>query len=268
MERLGIEPISVFGMPPVPYIELAADLGLRYIAIMLTAMPNSYGYPPFSLRDDRELRRQTLAALHDREVSIALGEGMVVREDTDMRDLATDIAVMGELGAHRVNTMSFDPDRNRTIDRFGAVAELAAAAGMETTFEFGPTKPVGRTLPEGVEIIRAVGRQDFRLLIDTMHLVRSGSGAEDVAALDPQLDRARPTRRRAARPHHPGLHGGGVLRAHGSGNGRVASGRHPGGPTLRGRHRARGTASFAGGFGDRTTDASVGASRRLAASSH
>jgi sugar phosphate isomerase/epimerase len=187
VDRLGIEPISVFGMPPVPYIELAADLGLRYIAIMLTAMPNSYGYPPFSLKDDRELRRQTLAALHDRGVSIALGEGMVVREDTDMRDLATDIAVMGELGAHRVNTMSFDADRNRTIDRFGAVAELAAAAGMETTFEFGPTKPVGRTLSEGVEIIRAVGRRDFRLLIDTMHLVRSGSGAEDVAALDPEL---------------------------------------------------------------------------------
>ena len=74
VERLGLEPISVFGMPPVPYIELAADLGLRYIAIMLTPMPNSYGYPPFSLRDDRELRRQTLAALHDRGVSIALGE--------------------------------------------------------------------------------------------------------------------------------------------------------------------------------------------------
>ena len=51
MERLGIEPLSVFGMPPVPFIELAVDLGLRYIAIMLTAMPNSYGYPPFSLRN-------------------------------------------------------------------------------------------------------------------------------------------------------------------------------------------------------------------------
>src|SRR5947208_5228865 len=187
MERLGIEPLSVFVMPPVPFVELAADLGLAYIAIMLTAMPNSYGYPPFSLRDDAELRRQTLAALRDTGVSIALGEGMVVREDTDMRDLATDIAVMGALGAPRVNTVSFDPNLNRTIDRFGAVAELAAGAGMETTFEFGPTKPVGRTLPEALDIIRAVGRQDFRLLIDTMHLVRSGSGAEDVAALDPKL---------------------------------------------------------------------------------
>ena len=48
MERLGIEPLSVFGLPPVAFVNLAADLGLRYIAIMLSAMPNPYGYPPFS----------------------------------------------------------------------------------------------------------------------------------------------------------------------------------------------------------------------------
>ena len=30
-----------------------------------------------------------------------------------------------------------------------------------------------------------VGRPEFRLLIDTMHLVRSGSGAADLAAIDP-----------------------------------------------------------------------------------
>ena len=252
MERLGIEPLSVFGMPPVPFIELAADLGLRYIAIMLTAMPNSYGYPPFSLRNDRELRWQTLATLHDRGVTIALGEGMVIREDTDMRDLATDIAVMGELGAHRVNTMSFDADLHRTIDRFGAVAELAAAAGMETTFEFGPTKPVGRTLPEGVEIIersaaeisgssstrctssaRAPGRRTSR------RSTRSSSGTS-----------SSPTRRSSRRSRT-------TWRRRASSawfrNGRAASGRHPGGPSARRRHRARGAASLAGGSGDRTT---------------
>jgi sugar phosphate isomerase/epimerase len=31
-----------------------------------------------------------------------------------------------------------------------------------------------------------VGRNDFRLLIDTMHLVRSGSGAAELAAVDPE----------------------------------------------------------------------------------
>jgi sugar phosphate isomerase/epimerase len=32
-----------------------------------------------------------------------------------------------------------------------------------------------------------VGRPDFRLLIDTMHVLRSGSTPDDVAALDPKL---------------------------------------------------------------------------------
>src|SRR5262249_31184458 len=114
MERLGIEPLSVFGLPPVAFVDLAADLGLRYIAITLTALPNPYGYAPFSLRDDSALRRETIAALRHRGVSVSLGDGFVVRDGVDMRDSARDIAIMAELGAQRVNTVSFDPDPNRT----------------------------------------------------------------------------------------------------------------------------------------------------------
>jgi sugar phosphate isomerase/epimerase len=185
MERLGIEPLSVFGLPPVAFVDLAADLGLRYIAITLTAMPNEYGYPPFSLRDDAALRRETLAALHDRGVSISLGDGFVIREGVDMRDRAGDIAIMAELGAARVNSVSFDPDLSRSVDQLGTVAELAAASGMETTLEFGPTLSIAN-LPTALRVIQQVGRSDLRLLIDTMHVFRSGSSAEEVAALDPE----------------------------------------------------------------------------------
>ena len=31
MDRLGIEMLCVFGMPPVEYVHLVADLGCRYI---------------------------------------------------------------------------------------------------------------------------------------------------------------------------------------------------------------------------------------------
>jgi hypothetical protein len=42
-------------------------------------------------------------------------------------------------------------------------------------------------LPTALDAVRAVGRPDFRLLIDTMRLVRSGSGADDIAALSPDV---------------------------------------------------------------------------------
>src|SRR5437660_12757079 len=99
-------------------------------------MPNPFVYGPFSLRDDLAVRRETLAALRDRGVSVSLGDGFVLRPGMDMSDLAGDVAVMAELGAERVNTVSFDPDLNRSVEQFGVLAEMAAESGMETTLEF------------------------------------------------------------------------------------------------------------------------------------
>ena len=54
-DRLAIEYLSVFGLPPVEFVHLAAELGVGYISTGLTAMPlDSLGYPAFSLRDDAD----------------------------------------------------------------------------------------------------------------------------------------------------------------------------------------------------------------------
>jgi sugar phosphate isomerase/epimerase len=182
--RLSIEPLSVMGLPPVEFVDLAADLGLRHVAISLSAMPNPYGYAPFSLRDDLALRRDTLAALRDRGVTVSLGDGFVLLPGLSLRDLAGDVAVMAELGAQRVNTVTFDPDLHRSVEQFGMLAGMAADAGMDTTLEFAPATAIA-DLPTALDAVRAVGRPDFRLLIDTMHLFRSGSSPADLAALDP-----------------------------------------------------------------------------------
>ena len=63
---------------------------------------------------------------------------------------------------------------------------MAADAAMETTLEFSTGLAIA-DLATALDAVRAVGRPDFRLLIDTMHLVRSGSGPADVAVLDPAL---------------------------------------------------------------------------------
>ena len=185
MERLGIEFLSVFGLPPVEFVNLAADLGCRYISTGLTSFPyEPRTYPPFSLREDPALRREMLAAMRDRGVSISLGEGLLVRPDLDVRRLLPDIEIMLELGIRRVNTLSVDPDVNRSIDQFGTLVELAAGVGMETTVEISPGL-IPRDLPMALEVIHAVGRPEFRLLVDTMHTIRTGATPADLAALDP-----------------------------------------------------------------------------------
>ena len=69
---------------------------------------------------------------------------------------------------------------------------------METTVEASPGLTVG-DLDTALSAIDHVGRPDFRLLIDTMHVVRSGSGADAVAAARPEPDRLRAAQRRDAR---------------------------------------------------------------------
>jgi len=187
MDRLGIELLCVFGMPPAAFVELAADLGCHHISLGLEPMPeNPHGYPRWSLRDDPALRRALVAALKERQVSIALGEGYVFRPGLDIRNQAADLALMAELGVKCVNAVTIDPDLARAYDQYGAFAELAAAAGMAASIEFMPGMPVAN-LAAAVAVINQVNRPNFRLLVDCMHLMRSGGSAAELAALDPAM---------------------------------------------------------------------------------
>ncbi|ANI42488.1 sugar phosphate isomerase/epimerase family protein [Mycolicibacterium vaccae] len=186
-DRLAIEYLSVFGLPPVEFVRLAAELGVGQISMGLTAMPlESLGYPHFSLRDDSALRRDMGTAMYDCGVQISLGEGFLVVPGADCRAYAADLDLMRELGAPRINTLGLDPDRDRTFDQFAILTELAAERGMQTTLEMMPGSVVG-DLDTALAAVRHVGRQDFRLLIDTMHLGYSGAGADDIRALDPAV---------------------------------------------------------------------------------
>jgi sugar phosphate isomerase/epimerase len=64
---------------------------------------------------------------------------------------------------------------------------MAADRGVVTTLEFAPSLAI-KDLNGAMAAVRHVGRPDhFKLLIDTMHFVRSGSSIADLAAVDPNL---------------------------------------------------------------------------------
>jgi sugar phosphate isomerase/epimerase len=187
MNRIGIERLCVFGMPPVEFVTLAADLGCSFIGIGLAPMRyyNPHGYREWTLRDDPALRREMVAAMVDRSVGISLCEGFGVGPHADVRDYAADLDVLCELGGARINAASVDRDASRTLDGFATLAEMAAARGIETTIEIGPG-PIAN-LPAALAAVRHVGRADFRLLIDSMHFFRLGGSVADIVALDPDL---------------------------------------------------------------------------------
>lgn len=185
MDQLGIGYLSVFGLPPVQFVDVAATLQCRFISMFLRGLPLAgLGYPPFSLKKDPALRSDLRAALRHHGVSITLGDGFLVVAGGDMRARAADLDIVAELSIPRINVVSLDSDLGRTFDEFAVLAELAAQRGISTVVEPVPGLAVA-DLPTALAAVRHVGRSDFRLLIDTMHVSRSGSTPPDVAAIDP-----------------------------------------------------------------------------------
>jgi sugar phosphate isomerase/epimerase len=184
---LSIDFISVFGLPPVQFVALAAELGCPHISIALQPMPaNPHRYSVWSLREDSGMRRDTISALQDCGVTISLGEGFLVRPGIDVRGAAADLDLMHELGVSTVNILSLQPDRRRGLEQLATFADMALARGMRATLEFLPGLPIA-DLATAVAAVRCVARPNFQLLLDAMHVFRSGAQVSDIAALDPGL---------------------------------------------------------------------------------
>jgi sugar phosphate isomerase/epimerase len=186
MRRIAIERLCVFGMPPLEFVALAAQLGCSYIAIGLESPRyNPHGYSPWSLRHDAVLRREMAAALREQEVAISLYDAVGLKADCDFGTIRSDLEVLTELGVARMNIASIDRDRNRAFDQFAAVAELGFTFGIETAIEIG-IGPLA-TLTDALAAAHHVGKSYFRLLIDTMHYFRLGGTVEAIAAMDSSL---------------------------------------------------------------------------------
>lgn len=191
--RLGIEMLTLLGMPPVEHVKLAAELGCVSISTGLMKLPLApFGYPDvelypdWSLEEDAELRRELKAALRDTGVHIGLGEGFRVCPERDARDCAGQLDLMAELGAWRINAISTEPDLPRAHDQFAVLAEMVTLRGMQFIVEFAPPHALG-SMEGALTVIEHVGRERCRLMFDSMHFFRSGGKVQDIRELDPGL---------------------------------------------------------------------------------
>src|SRR3546814_5647456 len=71
------------------------------------------------------------------------------------------------------------------IDKTGEIVAMAREYDVTVTIESCPMLTV-KTLAQALDVISAVNLPNFKLLIDTMHIVRSGE-SEDIVRLDPML---------------------------------------------------------------------------------
>lgn len=187
MRRLGLDLQTLFGMPPLEHVALAARLGCGHISTGLTPVPwQAPFFPAWSLREDGKLRRELRAALSDQGVVISQAEGFAIRPMQSTSDYATDLDIITELGAQAVSTVCLDPDRSRGMDQFCRLADLARERGLFLHLEFAPPHPLN-TLESALTFMRDSASPHVRLVIDAMHFFRSGATVDVLRILPSEL---------------------------------------------------------------------------------
>ena len=184
-ERIGIDHLTLAGVAPPDFISIAARAGARNVSLHLRNNTNPLNLPHFSLLSDKAMRQETLRRARDLGLAVAMAEGFVVFPDKSVKDYREALEVTAELGCTRVNCLSFEPDWRRTKDEVVALAELAGEYGQTVLLEFVRRYSISSAV-KAQEIIEYAKRPNIQILVDTLHLARSGE-VESFKSIDPKL---------------------------------------------------------------------------------
>jgi sugar phosphate isomerase/epimerase len=91
-----------------------------------------------------------------------------------------------ELGARYLVVICNDPNRSRATDNFRRICTVAAEFGLLPALEFIPYTCVAQ-LSDALQIVHGTGATNAGLLIDLLHLSRSGGSPADLTRVPPGL---------------------------------------------------------------------------------
>ncbi len=130
--------------------------------------------------------REARAALADTGLELLDVEVIWLKPDSAMDDHRRIIDIGAELGARNVLCVSSNPDDAVTAAQLAALCRHAEASGIRVALEFGIFTAV-KNLASALAVLDAVAHPLRALLIDPIHVDRSGSSIAQIAGLDPAL---------------------------------------------------------------------------------
>jgi sugar phosphate isomerase/epimerase len=180
--QLSLAYLTVNGVSLAEHIAIAAEIGYQSVGLRLLG---SRAPAAEDWRNDA-LMREAAQRLADTGVSVLDCEIFWLRPETRVADYEGLFAVMQRLESRLLLVLSRDPELQRSFDNFVSLCELGAPYGVLCCHEFSKITPV-ETLGQTVAIVKRSGQANARVLVDALHLSRSGGTVAEVAAVDPGM---------------------------------------------------------------------------------
>lgn len=130
--------------------------------------------------------RESRAALADSGLELLDVEVVWIKPDSNLDSHRRTLDIGAALGARNVLCVSSDPDMAATAAKLAALCRHAEGSGMRVALEFGIFTEV-RTLAAAMAVLDAVGHPLRALLVDPIHVDRSGTSVAEIAAVPHDL---------------------------------------------------------------------------------
>jgi sugar phosphate isomerase/epimerase len=179
---LSLSHLTVLDAAPPDLVVAAADAGFDAVGLRVWPAADEPAYP---MLGDTPMMRETLARLRDTGVQVLDVEVLRLRPESRPEDALRILDAGARLGARQVVVICNDPEEKRLAARFAGVCHAAAERGLVACLEFMVFSSV-RTLSDALRIIGQAGHPAAAVLVDALHLQRSGGKPGDLTALRPE----------------------------------------------------------------------------------
>lgn len=175
--------LNFFDMPPRDLVSLAGEAGYASAGIRITGRRPEDAYHEVVGND---------AAIHDimtraanAGVSISNVSSYHLHPDVGLDVMEPVLEATRLVGARTLITARYDPVAERFYDFMARLAEVAARYEVRLAFEFVPFSEA-KSIADARALLESVPAENLGLMIDPLHLARSGGTPADLAGLDPE----------------------------------------------------------------------------------
>lgn len=178
--RFSLAFLTTAELPIVENIKVAAEAGYDHVGLRLLPAAADGPYP---LLTDTLLLKEVKAAMADTGISVADIEIVRLGENFQLENHKQFLEKGAELGAKNILVAGDDNNIERMIQNYGKFCELALQYNMTADLEFMPWTAIP-DLATALKIAQATNFNNVGILVDAIHLERSTSTFEEVAALN------------------------------------------------------------------------------------
>ncbi len=178
---VSLAALTILDAGPAGQIRAAAAAGFKSVGLRLNPLlasdPQVTGTP---------LEAEVEALMRETGLQMLEAGVFPIKPDLEVESLRPVIALTARIGGRFIVCPVEDADVTRRLQTYRTLCDLCAAYGLAALVEFNPYSAC-RSLGEARAMALAAARDNAALVIDLLHLSRSGGTADDLRKVEPHL---------------------------------------------------------------------------------